>query len=87
MNAELQKQIDAAFDYRGHVTLTLTDGSSVEGYIYNRQFGASEPFVELFVKNSEERRTLPIAKIASVAMTGEDCAAGKSFEDYQKSKK
>lgn len=87
MTAELHKQIDAAFDYRGHVTLALTDGTTVEGYIYNRQLSVPEPFVELFVKNSDERRTLPVAKIASVALTGEDCAAGKSFEDHQKTKK
>ena len=29
-------QIDAAFDYRGHVTVTLKDGKVIEGYIYHR---------------------------------------------------
>lgn len=79
-------QIDAAFDYRGHVTLTLADGSTVEGYLYNRDFTAKEPYVELMVKNSEERRHLPVSRVKSVALTGEDCAAGKSYEDYQKKK-
>lgn len=81
---ELQTQIEAAFDFRGHVTLTLSDGSSVEGYLYNRVLTGAEPYVELFLKNSDERRRLPVAQLAAVALTGEDCAAGKSFEDHQK---
>lgn len=84
MNEELKKQIEAAFDFRGHVTLTLTDGASVEGYVYNRHY--EEGCVELFVKNSDERRRVEISRIASVALTGEDCAAGKSFEDHVKKK-
>jgi hypothetical protein len=85
----LLKQIDAAFDYRGHVTVTLKDGSAVEGYMFNRQLSSKTgeaPYVEIIVKNSSERRTLAVSNIACVALTGEDCAAGKSFEDHQKNK-
>ena len=80
----LKDQIEAAFDYRGHVTLRLTDGSSVEGYMYSRDFGLG--VIDLMVKNSEERRRLEISKLASVELSGEDCAAGKSYEDLQKKK-
>ena len=82
VSAQLRSDIDKAFDYRGHVTLTLQDGSSVEGYLYNRDH--ERGFVELMVKNSDERRRLEIAQLRGVALTGEDCAAGKSYEDYQK---
>ena len=82
---DIKKQIDAAFDFRGHVTVRLTDGSSVEGYLYNRRF--EEGWVELFVKNTDEQRRVDISAIASITLTGEDCAAGKSFEDHQKNKK
>lgn len=85
-HAEIHDQIEAAFDYRGHVTLTLADGSAVEGYVYNRDLRAAEPYVELFVKNSDERRRIPVKALKAVGLTGEDCAAGKSFEDYQKKK-
>ena len=78
-------QVEAAFDYRGHVTVTLTDGSSVEGFLYNRD--ATSGFADLMVKNSDERRRIPLSAIKSVALTGEDCAAGKSYEDHLKSKK
>ena len=87
MTPDLKQQIEAAYDYRGHVTLTLADGAAVEGYLYNRDFSGKEPYVELFIKNSDERRVIPIAKLKSIALTGEDTAAGKSFEDYQKKKK
>lgn len=81
---QLRTDIEKAFDYRGHVTLTLQDGSAVEGYLYNRDLAAG--FVEIMVKNSDERRRLEITQLRGVALTGEDCAAGKSFEDYQKKK-
>jgi hypothetical protein len=87
---ELLKQIEAAFDYRGHVTVALKDGRTLEGYIYNRQLAGpklkEEPFIELMVKNGDERLKLRVSELSSVALTGEDCAAGKSFEDYQKKK-
>jgi hypothetical protein len=86
----LERQIEAAFDYRGHVTVVLKGGGSLEGYIYNRQLAGSklkeEPFIELMVKNGDERRKLRVSELASVSLTGEDCAAGKSFEDHQKKK-
>ncbi len=85
---ELEKQIEAAFDFRGHVTATLKDGTSIEGYLFNRQFAdprlPEDNFVELVLKGSGQTRRLKIAEIASVALTGEDCAAGKSYEDHLK---
>jgi hypothetical protein len=80
----LKAQIDAAFDYRGHVTVRLADGGSFEGFLYNRRY--EEGWVELFVKNTEERRRVEISAIASVELTGEDAAAGKSYEDHLKKK-
>ena len=34
-----KRAFDEAFDYRGDVTLTLTDGSVVECYIFDRRAG------------------------------------------------
>lgn len=79
---ELEKQIEAAYDYRGHVTIGLKDGQSVEGFIFNRQ----PQFIEVFLKGSGDRRRYETSDLRSVALTGEDCAAGKSFDDYQKKK-
>ena len=83
---QLREQIEAAFDYRGHVTVTLKGKTAVEGFLFNRQYADpkqnAEAFVELIVKNKDETRRLPIADILSVALTGEDCAAGNSYADY-----
>jgi hypothetical protein len=84
LSDQLRSEIEKAFDYRGHVTLTLQDGSAVEGYLYNRDL--ERGFVEIMVKNSDERRRLELSQLRGVALTGEDCAAGKSYEDYQKNK-
>lgn len=81
VSAQLQAEIDKAFDYRGHVTVALKDGSSVVGFLYNRDFARG--YVDLMIKDSDERRRLEISQLSSVALTGEDFAAGKSFEDYQ----
>lgn len=87
---ELEKQIEAAYDFRGHVTVKLKSGASVEGFLFNRQFAnpklPQDNFAELYLKGSAEHRMLKIAEIESVALTGEDFAAGKSYEDYLKKK-
>ena len=88
---ELKKQIEAAFDFRGHVTVTLATGEAVDGYLFNRQYDnpklKEDNFIELMLKGSAERRRIPLEAVRSVAITGEDCAAGNSYEDYLKKKK
>ena len=71
------EQIEAAFDYRGHVTLTLKDGRSIEGFLYNRELAPmkGEPYVELIPKDSEQRLRFPAADVRGVALTGKDFAA------------
>ena len=88
---DVEKQIEAAYDFRGHVTLTLDNDELVEGYIFNRVFSSpkiKEPsFIEVFPKGSDASKKIAIASVKSVALTGEDCAAGNSYEDYLKKKK
>lgn len=90
ISARLKEQIEAAFDYRGHVTLTLTDGRSVEGFLFNRYLGgekrAEAPYVEVMLKGSAERQRFEVSELAAVALTGEDAAAGKSYADYLEKK-
>ena len=87
---ELEKQIDAAYDFRGHVTIKLKGGKAVEGFIFNRQFAdpalKRAPFVEVILKGSGDKAEFEIASLESVELTGENCAAGKSYEDYMKKK-
>jgi len=83
---ELERQIEAAFDYRGHVTITLKSGERVVGYVYNRQFAHPKlpepPFIEMFLAGSGERRKFTLDGIDAVALTGKDyAAADASSED------
>jgi hypothetical protein len=77
-DAERVEAIDKAFDYRGDVTLTLTNGP-VEGYIFNRDARATPPRVEVFVKGTEDPLVIPYSDIVAIAFTGRDTADGKSW--------
>jgi hypothetical protein len=85
VSKEIAAQIDAAFDYRGHVTLVLEGGETVEGFLFNRELAPlrGEPYVEVLRKDSEERLRFPAARVRSVAMTGKDFA--QPFVPPQKS--
>jgi hypothetical protein len=76
--AERIEAIDKAFDYRGDVTLTLTNGP-IEGYIFNRDAKATPPRVEVFVKGQDTPLVIPYADIKAIAFTGRDTADGKSW--------
>jgi hypothetical protein len=77
---ELREALEKAFDYRGDVTITLKDGSSVEGYIFDRD----NTRVRLFPKNAAVKTTIDYSSIAGLAFTGRDTAAGKSWEAWVK---
>ncbi len=87
---DLEAQIEAAYDYRGHVSVKLKDGRTVEGFLFNRQFKnpklKEDHFIELTLKGSGENQKYSIDLVESVSLTGQDCAAGKSYEDYLKKK-
>lgn len=70
-------QIDAAFDHRGHVTLTLTDGKVLVGYLFNRELAPlkGEAYIEFIPKDKEDRLRFSAADVKSVELTGKDFAA------------
>lgn len=76
LSKDVAAQIDAAFDYRGHVTVTLNDGRKVEGYLFNRELAplTGEAYIEVMLKDSEERRRFPAEAVGAVALTGKDFA-------------
>ena len=83
---ELEHHIEKAYHYRGNVTITLKDGTAVEGFIFNREFCnqklTEDRFVEVFLAGSGGYQKLPLQDIAAVSLTGEDHAAGKSYHDW-----
>lgn len=79
---ELQEVIEAAFDYRGDVTIELKDGTRVEGYVFNRQVRGSQATLQFFPTGAPGTRTIAYADIVAVDFTGEDTAFGKSWEAW-----
>lgn len=81
---DLRAALEKAFDYRGDVTITRKDGSTVEGYVFDRRTGATlaDSAVKLFPKQGPGKVTVPYSDIAALAFTGRDTAAGKSWEAW-----
>ena len=84
----LRVGLEKAFDYRGDVTITRTDGTKVAGYVFDRRPGKSlqDSFVRLIPagKGPLEKVAVRYADIAGLAFTGRDTAAGKSWEAWVK---
>ncbi len=74
----IEKEVEAAYDYRGYVTILLRSGETVEGFVFNREYAnplADESnYIEVIVKSSGETKRWPISNVQSIALTGEDCA-------------
>jgi hypothetical protein len=83
-DAERRAAVDAAFDYRGDVTLTLNDGRTLTGFVSNRDFAAAEPFLELFAADQSAHESIPLRRLAAIRFTGVDPAAGKSWDLWLK---
>jgi hypothetical protein len=84
---EVRAALEKAFDYRGDVTLTLRDGSVVEGYLFDRRSdGATvdECTASIYPKDRDEKLTVSYGEIARVEFSGKDTAHGKSFETWMK---
>jgi hypothetical protein len=83
---ELREGLEKAFDYRGDVTITRKDKSTVEGYIFDRRVGATlnDSVIRLFPKGDPAKISIPYSDIATLSFTGKDTAAGKSWEAWLK---
>ena len=77
VSKEVAAQIDEAFDFRGHVTVTFTDGKTIEGYLFNRELSPlkGEAYIELIPKDKDDRLRFPASSVQSVAITGKDFAS------------
>jgi hypothetical protein len=82
--AEVREALEKAFDYRGDITITRTDGSKIEGYLFDRRTGFSlaDSFVRIIPTNEKTKVNVAYADIAALAFSGRDTAAGKTFEAW-----
>jgi len=83
---ELREGLEKAFDYRGDVTITRKDGTKVDGYIFDRRAAGTlaQSLIRLFPRGESTKLSIPYSDIASLAFTGRDTAAGKSWEAWLK---
>jgi hypothetical protein len=84
-DAKVRAAVEQAFDYRGDVTISLTDGRVVEGYIFDRHadgHALSDCWLRLIPRDSAEKLKIRYSDMSHLAFTGRDPAAGKSFETW-----
>jgi len=83
-DTETRDALEKAFSYRGDVTITRKDGSSLECYIFDRRTGAAlkESFVRVIPVDTTTKLSIPYSDIARLNFSGRDTAAGKSWEAW-----
>lgn len=74
--------IEFAFDYRGNTTIVKTDGTEIEGYVFNRNHSVPAPFIQFFDDKGDGPFTLAYSEIANIKFTGKDTAAGNSWKAW-----
>jgi hypothetical protein len=82
--ARLREALNAAFDYRGDVTLHLADGTALECYVFDRREGDSlgSSLVRVMLAGGGEKRTIAYSAIRQLEFSGKDAAAGKTWENW-----
>lgn len=83
---DLRTGLEKAFDYRGDVTVTKKDGSTVEGYLFDRKSGVTlhDSYIRIMPPGTTERVKIRYSEIGGVAFTGRDTASGKSWDAWVK---
>ncbi len=79
---EVSAVVDAAFDYRGDVTLVLEGGETIVGYVSNRDRRGADPFLDLLPADGGPLRRVPYQLVRSIEISGKDTASGKSWETW-----
>lgn len=81
---ETREALEKAFSYRGDVTITRKDGSSLECYIFDRRTSTTlaDSMVRVIPVDSTTKLSIPYSDIARLSFSGRDTAAGKSWEAW-----
>ena len=92
--AEVRDALEKAFDYRGDITVTRKDGSTVDGYLYDRRTMPTleqsvirlipSPVKGTLATTTVERLNIPYSDVAGLRFSGRDTAAGKTFDAWVK---
>jgi hypothetical protein len=81
---ETRDALEKAFSYRGDVSITRKDGSSLDCYVFDRRTGATlaESVVRVIPVDTTTKLSIPYSDIAQLKFSGRDTAAGKSWESW-----
>lgn len=79
---EVAELVELAFDYRGDVTVELSSGRKVEGYVSNRDARAARPYMDIMPQQGPGTVQIPYDEIVAVTFSGEDTAFGKSWHEW-----
>lgn len=81
----LEDVVEAAFDYRGDVTILPRDGETLVGYLANRSIAGAaggESWIEVFPSAGGPSRRIPLESIRGLSLSGKNVASGKSWETW-----
>lgn len=80
----LREALDAAFNYRGDVTVVRRNGTEVEGYLFDRRSRGSleDSFARVLPPRSDDHIEIPYPEIAEIRFSGRNPAAGRSWENW-----
>jgi hypothetical protein len=84
---EIRAALEKAFDYRGDITVTLKDGTPVQGYIFDRNSDSptlAGCTIRIFLSSGDKKISVSYADVARLEFSGKDTAAGKSFQTWIK---
>jgi hypothetical protein len=63
-----------------------TDGSELEGYVFNRNRDVRVPFIQVFDRAGDGPYDVPYSDIRAIRFTGRDTAAGGSYAAWLRAK-
>jgi hypothetical protein len=81
---EVRTALEKAFDYRGDVKITRKDGTTVEGYLYDRRSAKTltDSLARVLPADGSPRVNIPYSDMAALRFSDRDPAAGKSWEAW-----
>lgn len=81
---EVRTALEKAFDYRGDVKITRKDGTTLEGYLYDRRSAKTlaDSLARVLPSDGSPRVNIAYSDIAALRFSDRDPAAGKSWEAW-----
>ena len=74
--------LNEAVEYRGDVTFTTTDGTTIEGYIFDLTGSVEDGSIGYMTRDDKSPQRMDVTSINSIEFSGKDTAEGKSFETW-----